>query len=147
MKLCAASQDPKKLARAIYHTLDCSNIMRDVSTWFSLLNGRSFRGIIFSTELVPSYFVACDVLTNTHSVADAQTCDYQFSSWRKVASFEDALLVMALKGRKEDLPEIKASSPSMSSVTTDLDHLSVSSLSIFNDGMSDFNDELNLRDH
>ena len=42
---------------------------------------------------------------------------------------------MVLKGEKNLLPEIKAPSPSVSSVTTDLDHLSVSSLSVEDDGM------------
>lgn len=66
-----------------------------------------------------------------------QTRDFKFSSWRKVDSFEDALLLMVLKGKRELLTEIKAQSPSISSVSTDLDHLTVSSLSILNDSTFD----------
>ena len=66
---------------------------------------------------------------------DSQTRDFQYSSWRKAESLEDALLIMVLKGEKNLLPEIKAPSPSVLSVTTDLDHLSVSSLSVEDDGM------------
>ena len=72
-----------------------------------------------------------------YSDFDSQTRDFQYSSWRKAESFEDALLIMVLKGEKNLLPEIKAPSPSASSVTTDLDHLSVSSLSVEDDGMFD----------
>ena len=75
----------------------------------------------------------------TRSDFDAQTRDANYLAWRKADSFEDALLIMALKGEKSLLPEIKNPLPdSMSSVTTDLDHLSISSLSASEDGTSDF---------
>jgi hypothetical protein len=44
-------------------------------------------------------------------------------------------MIMAVKGEKGLIPGIMAPSPSISSVVTDLDHLSVSSLSILNGGM------------
>ncbi|KAF9778471.1 hypothetical protein BJ322DRAFT_1114295 [Thelephora terrestris] len=90
--------------------------MSDVTLWFAILNGRSFRGLSFSADLI-----------------DLQTQDHLYPSWRKTDTFEDVLLVMALKGEKSMLPEIKAPSPLLSSVTTDLNHLTVSSLSILSE--------------
>ena len=63
----------------------------------------------------------------TPSDLNAQTRDFKYSSWCKVESFEDALLVMVLKGEKQLLTQIKVASPSMSSVTTDINQLSLSS--------------------
>ena len=50
------------LAHAIYRSLNCSTIMGEVSPWYVLLNGRSFRGILYSTRFVLLYFIAIDVL-------------------------------------------------------------------------------------
>lgn len=44
--------DRKQLAHEIYHTLDCSAVMSDIRNWYTVLNGRSFRGILYSTEYV-----------------------------------------------------------------------------------------------
>ena len=136
LKLCAKFSDSEQLARAIHHTINCSGITNN-GQWYVLLNGRSFRGILCSPRCVLFYFVVSNILTNAHSDLDAQTRDFWYSSWRKVESFKDALLIMVLKGEKGLLTNIKASSPSTLSTVTDLDDLTISSLSMHDDSMFD----------
>ena len=50
--LYTAVQDVKSLAREIHRHLDCANIMRDINLWYVVLNGRSFRGLLYSAESV-----------------------------------------------------------------------------------------------
>jgi hypothetical protein len=57
LKLCTEFPDDQRLARAIYRTLECLDIMSDIQEFHALLNGRSFRGIIFSAEFVFVYFI------------------------------------------------------------------------------------------
>ena len=52
-------------------------------------------------------------------------------------SMTQCLLLMIRKGKRELLTEIKTQSPLISSVSTNLDQLTVSSLSILNDGTFD----------
>jgi len=51
LKLYTARPYGKELARSIHTSLDCSNIMDGV-IWYVLLNGRSFRGLLFSVAYV-----------------------------------------------------------------------------------------------
>lgn len=46
VKLYNSCSNATELARTIYHSVDCSGIMRSVKLWYVLFNGRSFRGII-----------------------------------------------------------------------------------------------------
>lgn len=125
------------MAHAIHGSLDCSAIMNQVHPFYALLNGRTFRGILHSARYVLFYFVVINVLIQTYSDFDAQTRDFGYPSWRRAESFEDALLIMVLKGDKKQATAIRARSPSISSVATDLDHLTVSSVSSQNDGTFD----------
>lgn len=126
-RLYASYSDSIELAGAIHRFLNCSTIMSSVDSWFVLLNGRNFRGIIQVERSVPPLFHRRPLTNLTPSDLDAQTRDFRYSSWRKAESFEDALLIMVLKGEKSLLAEIKAVSPSTLSVTTSIDQLSLSS--------------------
>ncbi|KAF9789734.1 hypothetical protein BJ322DRAFT_1105594 [Thelephora terrestris] len=111
-----AFADEVELARAIHHSLNCSSIMSDVSVWFIMLNGLSFRGILIS-----------------NSDLDGQTRNFRYRSWRKGGSFKEALMIMALQGEKQHLTAIKASPPPASPASTSFEHLSISSLSLQDD--------------
>jgi len=51
LELYTTNPHGKELARSIHTSLNCSNIMDGV-TWYVLLNGRSFRGLLFLVEYV-----------------------------------------------------------------------------------------------
>jgi len=83
--------------------------------------------------------VTCTNLIPSNSDLDSQTRDYDYRSYRDVGSFKDAILVMVLKGEKSLLAEVKAPFPPPSPTMTDLDHLTISSLSVQDDGMVHLN--------
>ena len=130
----------KEIARAIHRHLDCSSVMSNITMWYCLLNGRNFRGILSSERYVlflPK--ITCVKLIPSNSDLDSLTRDYQYSSCREVGSFKDAILIMVLKGEKSLLTEVKGSSPPLSPTISDLDHLTISSLSVQDEGMVHFN--------
>jgi len=51
LELYATHSHGKELAHSIHTSLNCSHIMGGV-IWYVLLNGRSFRGLLFSVEYV-----------------------------------------------------------------------------------------------
>jgi len=114
--------------------------MSDITSWYSLLNGRNFRGILSSEWCVLFLHTVAHVnLIPLNSDLDSLTRDYQYASYREVTSFKDAILIMVLKGDKHLLTDVKALSPPLSPTMSDLDHLTISSLSIQDEGMVRFN--------
>jgi hypothetical protein len=95
------------------------------------------EGYLFLMGLIPPY--SHKPHTNpTHSDLDAQTRDYTYASHRVVDTFEEALLVMALKGDKQLALNIMAAEVTPP-VATDFEHLNISSLSILASGTSRHN--------
>lgn len=64
LELYASHPDRMELARAIYRTLECPNILSGVA-WYVLLNGRSFRGLLFSTTYVISILYSVLIINPT----------------------------------------------------------------------------------
>ena len=114
--------------------------MSDITKWYSLLNGHNFRGILSSEwyVLFPLTITRANLIP-LNSDLDSLTRDYQYSSCREAASFKDAILIMVLKGERASLADVKVPSPPLSPTMSDLDHLTVSSLSMQDEGMIRFN--------
>ena len=72
-------------------------------------------------------------LPSSRSDFDSQARNFKFLSWWKGDTFKEALMLMVLKGEKNHLLEIKASSLPSSPVLTSFDHLSIFSLSLQDD--------------